>query len=162
MSPTSFPVAGGEFHTKTGSSPFRVPRRLVKAQPKGCSVGFPRIKRNWSAIENTIKALAKHKPPLSTQAVAGQVGCARGTLRYRFPALHRRISQRFQKWRTKVKRDRADRLKQNVEQTIFDLHRKGVYPSLPLIQRILPKNSDARTPLFYQTWVASLQALGLR
>jgi len=136
-------------------------RRLESVEP--CSA--PKRARRPFDAEGVRRALEAElasdaQPPPPMCEVARRLGHHHADLHTRFPDLCRAISARYLNYCQQRRKQRTQRLCEEVRQTVIKLHARGVYPSSWRIRSLLSVPDFMRDSEAIATWHATLRELG--
>jgi transcriptional regulator with XRE-family HTH domain len=95
----------------------------------------------------SILAQEEQQPP-SMRTVAKRLNYSPRELREHFPELNRAISNRRKEYYKQQREQRLLHLKEEIRQVMFNLHSKGLYPSLRRIRSLLSAPAVMRDPVF--------------
>lgn len=90
----------------------------------------------------------EEQPPPSMRTVAKRLNYSPRELREHFPELNRAISNRRKEYYKQQREQRLLHLKEEIRQAMFNLHSKGLYPSLRRIRSLLSAPAVMRDPVF--------------
>lgn len=100
-------------------------------------------------LERIQAVLDGQEKPRGYRSLAQQLGYHQNALRYHFPAESALLSKQVKEYRQQQAEQRAAQIKEEIQQTVMELHAQGVYPShRKVLERIahptLMRNPKAR------------------
>jgi len=102
---------------------------------------------------------ALHAPePISLSKVARQQGCSKSYLNRQFPELSHALSSRRRQIRAARNAERVQQERERIRQVTIDLHRSGIYPSMPRICKFI--GVKVIGAVAFATWRDTMRELG--
>lgn len=113
-----------------------------------------------SALEATLQG--KDEPPLSMEDLARSMGCDQTICRRYFPDLCKAVSKRYLDSLREKRRDRIQRVCDELRQAMLILHAQGQYPGQRQLEKLLIKPTCLMEPEVNKAWRQMIEELGVR
>jgi hypothetical protein len=102
------------------------------------------------------------EPPLSMADITRALGYDQANFRRYFPELCRAISRRYRDYLMEKRRERLQKLCEEVRQATLSLHAQGCYPGNRQVAKMLSKPTSFMEPEVQQTWRQTVRELGVK
>ena len=102
------------------------------------------------------------EPPLSMADITRALGYDQANFRRYFPELCRAISRRYRDYLMEKRRERLQKLCEEVRQATLSLHAQGCYPGNRQVAKLLSKPTSFMEPEVQQTWRQTVRELGVK
>jgi transcriptional regulator with XRE-family HTH domain len=156
VSPLTFLT--GEIETISHQTEHEISQPMKKLQTR------PYKRFDTGHMQSILEAALRStdEPPLSMADITRALGYDQANFRKYFPELCRAISKRFLDYLRKKRRERIQKLCEEVRQVTLSLHAQGCYPGNRQVAKLLSKPTSFMEPEVQRTWRQTVKELGVK
>lgn len=111
-------------------------------------------------IKQKLTHALEMEPPISFKQFSMDFGISMKLTRKYYPELSKKLVTRYLSYKTELKKNRLESIKNEIREVILDLHTSGLYPGIKIVRENISNSNIFRHTEYLEVWRKELELLG--